>query len=656
MTSKEKPNNMKQWLHSDPALVIRRLAALYAALALCRVVFYLYNASLIGPLTWAEIPDLFIGSLQFDTVSILYVFLLWIVLALLPLHAREKTWYRHTLYLYYMIMSAVTVTTNLMDTVYFHYAQKRITAEELFYADNDNTGLLLGQFAAENWYLILLGALITWALSPVYGRRIIPRTPIRTPWIYYTACTLILTGSVYLSIGGIRGGFTRQTRPITLSNATAWTASPTKANLILSNPFCMLRTLGSGKITFTRYYTQEELDAIYTPYHYPADRADTLAPLAGRNVVVFILESFSAEHSALLNPDLYPDGQGFTPFLDSLMRQGYYFPDAHSTGRKSIEALPSILSSIPSYKTPFVLLPQALGPSRPLPKILSDEGYSTAFFCGSARGSMGFGAYATAAGIEKQYGREDYQHDHGDRDYDGYWGIWDEPWLQYMGEVLSKTPQPLFASVFTLSSHHPFVVPAQYTDVLPAGHTKIHKGVSYTDMSIRKFFEHYGGEPWFQNTVFLFSGDHVSSEIYAEKTRTPTGNTHVLSFLYTPDGAIKGRHPGVSQQTDLMPTLLGLMNYPQPYFAFGRDVIGERERYPMAVNYMNQMFQAMTDSVALFFDERHIAAAYARTDTLQRTPLDPSAAAVQEAEHQLKAVIQQYYTHLEEKSYVVRQE
>ena len=110
-------------------------------------------------------------------------------------------------------------------------------------------------------------------------------------------------------------------------------------------------------------------------------------------------------------PELYAGRaeQGFTPFLDSLMREGLCFERFYANGTRSIQALPSVLGSIPSFRTPFVLMPQSLGESRQLPAMLADEGYSTAFFCGSERGSMGFGAYARSAGVERLVSREDYE-------------------------------------------------------------------------------------------------------------------------------------------------------------------------------------------------------------------------------------------------------
>ncbi len=82
----------------------------------------------------------------------------------------------------------------------------------------------------------------------------------------------------------------------------------------------------------------------------------------------------------------------------------------------------------------------------------------------------------------------EYEAAHGTGDFDGYWGIWDEPFIGFAGEVLATVPEPFFAALFTLSSHHPFVVPAAEAASLPDGYTKIHKGVAYVDRAFRRFF------------------------------------------------------------------------------------------------------------------------------------------------------------------------
>ena len=632
---------MKRLLHTPLALLVWRIVLLYAVLMLCRTAFYLYNAAVLGPLTWAEAWPLLAGALKFDTASVVYADGVFILLSLLPLPLRERRWYRAVLFWYYVAVNAVlVVATNLADTVYFRYTQKRFTADEIFFADNDNSLQLIGKFMAENWYLVLLWIALTALLAWGYRRRVREESIFSRGWAYYIGNTVIFAAAAGLSVAGMRGGMTRMTRPITLSNATLYTADSGKANLILSNPFCILRTIGSaGSVKYKKHFAPEELARRFTPVHQPADSA--AVNLAGRNVVVFIMESMSAEHSAYLCPEVYADREvkGFTPFLDSLMQNGLVFKRMYANGTRSIQAMPSVLGSIPSFRTPFVLMPQSLGESRQLPAMLADKGYATLFFCGSEHGSMGFGAYARSAGVERLVSREDYEARHGTGDFDGYWGIWDEPFLQFMGEELAATPEPFFATLFTLSSHHPFVVPEQYAATLPDGYTRIHKGVAYDDQAFRRFYHRFGGEEWFRRTIFVFVADHVSSEKFAEKTRSYPGNMHIVGFIHTPDGALQGEVREVTQQLDIMPTVLGLTGNTEPYFAFGRDVLNEPQRPRWSVSYDGK-FRALTDDGAVVLDDSGTE--------VQECPATPAADSLMQS---FRALIQQYYSHIERKSY-----
>ncbi len=478
----------------------------------------------------------------------------------------------------------------------------------------------------------------------------------------YGLLTLV---SVVLLVGGMRGGLSHAIRPIAMSQAAQFAVSPAKASVVLSNPFCVLRTMSNRKISYVRYFADgTELAARFSPCHYPAAdslRHDRFGTQRGKNVVIFVLESFSYEHSAYLNPELYADGVSYTPFLDSLMREGYLFRRGYANGRKSIDALPSVLSSIPSFKTPFVITPQSLGDTRGLGRLLGEEGYSTWFFNGSENKSMGFVAYAKLSGVENARTREDYEARIGRQDYDGYWGIWDGPFLQYMARELDRAPEPFFATLFTLTSHHPFVVPEGYEEILPRGRTKVQQPVAYTDRSLRDFFDYARRQPWYDNTLFVFTADHVSSEVYGEESKTPTGNSHILFFFYTPDGSLRGDDRHVAQQIDLMPTLLGLTGYDKPFFAYGQDIFEVRRDSAradggFAINYVNEAFQWITDSTALFFNEHEVTHLF----DLHRDPLElhnlieagvaPDSTQVQ----RMKALLQTYYEHLEQSDFVVR--
>ena len=636
-------------------LLVWRILLLYIVLMLCRVVFYLYNEPLIGALPADEIWSLLCGSMKFDTVSILYANALFILLSVVPLHLREKSWWQSVMYWYYVVVNSVLlVAINLSDAIYFRYTQKRFSADEIFFADNDNSLQLVLKFAAENWYMVLVGVALIVLLAVGYRRRLRPQALLQGAW-YYVGNLLFMLLVVALTIGGVRGGFTKMTRPITISNATLYTADNARATMILSNPFSILRTISSsGKLHYEKYFEPEQLDAIYSPEHYPA-ASEQASPLKGRNVVIFIMESFSAEHSARLRPDLYEgaEQQGYTPFFDTLMQHSYTFYNMYANGKRSIQALPSVWSSIPSFKSPFVLMPQSLAEMRPLPAMLKEQGYETMFFCGSDHGSMGFGAYARQTGIEKLFSREDYEARHGSGDFDGYWGIWDEKFLNYMGEELSQAKQPFFSTMFTLTSHHPFVIPSEYEGKYPKGLTPNHQCVGYVDDAFRKFFERHCDDEWFRNTIFVFVADHVSSEKFSEKCRRSPGDYHIFGLIYAPESDLVGEHRGVVSQIDIMPTLLGLLGNEKPYFAFGRDLFQESVEQPFAPMYDNNAFQIVMDDYLVRFDEKQIIGVYALDDTFHERNL-VGEVDLSSVEMRLKALIQSYYSRVENKDYDVR--
>lgn len=633
------------------AIIAWRIALLYVVMQLCHAIFYLYNADLVGEIAADEMAQLWRGALLFDNASIIYSMLLFLLLSALPIPDRwwNSRAYRTTLAVCYILPALIVIAANMGDTVYFHYTQKRCTADELFFADNDNTIELMLQFMWENMHLVALSlamlALLIWG----YGLRCRAEGLFQNVALRIVARIALLLFVVFCCIVGIRGGMTRMTRPITMSNAMLYTQSPAKANLILSNPFCIIRTL-SGGVTVPEFYEEDELNAIFSPSHYPAEyHSEMFGRYEGYNVVLFILESFSAEHSAYLLPEEHT-GEGYTPNLDRLMREGLCFSRCYANGATSISAPPTIWSSTPSYETPFMLMSESLAECRPMPRLLADKGYSTAFFCGSERGSMGFGAYARMTGIDKLYSMEDYAARYSMADFDGKWGIWDEPFMRYMGEELSAMQQPFFATIFTLTSHHPFIVPDEVRDELPEGTTLNHRPVAYSDRALGRFVEQYRDEAWFSNTLFVFVADHVSSERMAERTLHAPGCFHIVGCIYAGDGSLEGNYGSIVSQTDIMPTVLGLVGNDEPYFAIGRDIFNEPWRVPFTLIRSGYSYVGLTDEYVVEFDGEQITGVYGYDDLLHEQNM-ASSTDVSQTEKLLKAVLQSYYTRVEAMNY-----
>ena len=102
-------SNPMRLLQTHTALLARRILLLYVVMALCRAVFYICNHTLIGPLPPSERWGLVCGALQFDTVSILYANAAYILMALIPLHIREKGWWQGIMFWYYVVVNAAAV-------------------------------------------------------------------------------------------------------------------------------------------------------------------------------------------------------------------------------------------------------------------------------------------------------------------------------------------------------------------------------------------------------------------------------------------------------------------------------------------------------------------------------------------------------------------
>ena len=339
--------------------------------------------------------------------------------------------------------------------------------------------------------------------------------------------------------------------------------------------------------------------------------------------------------------------KGYTPYVDSLIGKSTTFRYSYCNGRKSIDAMPSILASIPMFVEPFVLTPAAMNDYTGLAGILGAEGYETAFFHGAENGSMGFQAFAQKTGFQRYLGRTEYEAAKGTDDFDGTWAIWDEPFLQYYAEEMGKMREPFMTAVFTASSHHPFVVPEKYKSTFPEEELIIQKCIRYTDMAIGKFFEAASRQPWYENTIFVLTNDHTNMSNHAEY-QTDLGLFCSPIIIYDPSHPVGVIEDKIAQQTDILPTVLGMLGYGKPYVGFGIDVLGTPKEDTWAVNYLNGIYQYVRYGYVLQFDGTRTRAVYSLGDSLMRQDLKGSVGQQAKMERELKAIIQQYMVRMKQ--------
>jgi phosphoglycerol transferase MdoB-like AlkP superfamily enzyme len=197
--------------------------------------------------------------------------------------------------------------------------------------------------------------------------------------------------------------------------------------------------------------------------------------------------------------------------------------------------------------------------------------------------------------------------------------------------------------LFSVSSHHPFEIPAAFRDRFKGGPLVIHKCIQYTDYALKEFFRSASSMPWYKNTLFVITADHTSSEIQSPVGRTGWGFYSVPLIFFKPDNSLAGERNELAQQIDIMPSVLGYLNFDEPFIAFGRNLFGKDER-PFALNYKDNVYQYFEGDYLLQFDGNSTVGLYnIKADKFMSTNVLPEFPGVAASmEQKLKALIQQY--------------
>lgn len=616
--------------------LLLRFVLLLLIYALLRLGFYCYNLSLFTGINSKQLFVIFLGGIKFDISALLYINALYIFLVALPSPYRHRPIYQRICQWIFVVTNSIGIAANLIDFAYYRFTLKRTTGTVFGqFSHEQNKFRLTVDFLVDYWYLVIFLSLFVLLLIKV-DQWIKVTTPRNNSMRYYCIQSIYFLLIAWLTVVGMRGGWRHSTRPITLSNAGEFVQSPNQMSLVLNTPFSILRTLKAVNLQPVHYYDEQKLNQIYTPIHTPTDTA-RFKPL---NVVFLIIESLGKELVGSLNKDLeHGQYRGYTPFIDSLIEQSMTFTHSYANGRKSIDALPSIISGIPSIREPFVLSVYSGNKTTSIAKLLADKGYETAFFHGAPNGSMGFSSYTKLAGIQHYYGKTEYNND---SDFDGTWGIWDEPFMQFMAKTINGFHQPFFSAFFSVSSHHPFKIPKQYIGKFPKGPLPVQEPMGYTDMAIRKFFAAASEMPWFKNTLFVLCADHATVTYHPEYQTVP-GAFSIPILFYYPGGHLKGKADKLIQQIDIMPTVLNYLHYDKPYFAFGFDALSPKTDN-FVINNNDGTFSVYQGDYLLLNDGQRSTALYnIKNDRLTRHNLiDRKKKIAVQLETFLKAFIQQY--------------
>ncbi|HEY9197536.1 MAG TPA: sulfatase-like hydrolase/transferase, partial [Mucilaginibacter sp.] len=540
-------------------VLLYRLLLGYLFYFISRILFFVFNTHLLAVDSFSGLLKLCYYGLAFDTTALLYVNSLFILLSVLPLTINTKPGFQKGLAVLYFVTNFIAYATNFADIIYYRFSQARATKATLdLLTDESNKKALLKHFSWAYWYMIVIFIICCLCWAWLYYRVKLKPVKVVQRKAYFISSAISFLLILALVIGGIRGDFAHSTRPINMVDAYKHVTVPNQGDVILNTPFAIIRTLNSNDYKIRHWVTDDYIAANLKPVKQYSSH-----PAVRPNVVIIILESMAREYWGSMNKGTaIPGFKSYTPFLDSLSDSSLIFTNAYATGRQSIHAMSSVLAGIPSFQSAFTSSPYAKQHIQSVVSVCNSMGYQTSFFHGAANGSMGFQGFGSILGFKNYYGRTEYNND---ADFDGIWGIWDEPFFQFMGKTLSKQQQPFMATLFTLSSHDPYQVPEKYKARFKGGPLDIDKCVQYSDNALRCFFNYAKQQPWYSNTIFVIPADHTSQTYYPEYSKTINRfAVPILFFSANSAYALKGIRTDLASQMDIYPTIADLIGYNKP--------------------------------------------------------------------------------------------
>jgi lipoteichoic acid synthase len=320
----------------------------------------------------------------------------------------------------------------------------------------------------------------------------------------------------------------------------------------------------------------------------PAVHGSTFGIAKGRNLIFIQVES-------LENADIGTKvgGAEITPNLDALAHEGLYFSnyfaqvgmgntaDAEFTTLNSLYALPDSVAFVDDAQNRYAALPQ----------LLAGHGYATEAFHGDVATFWNRANIYPNLGYQKWSSLEDYV----SHRYIGITGLGDEDFFTQTLPRVEALPQPFMATLITLSSHTPFILPDDLrTLAIPAAsglndtQTQYLESIHYADKAIGEFMDQLKQSDIYDHSVIVIYGDHGSYTGISKALGVEGGDVDSMNdaqvplIIIAPGTGLTGERTMPASHLDLYPTVASLLGVDAPASVLGQDLLATAT--PVAVH------------------------------------------------------------------------
>jgi phosphoglycerol transferase MdoB-like AlkP superfamily enzyme len=566
--------------------VLAALVLSLAAMMLPRLfLWFLYPADFTD-LTTNELLLSFLMGFRIDIITLFTFLALIILLLTFPAKWVHRRHFRIIMGISWSIILSIVLLISFGDVLYYDFTHRHIANELL--ALSEETELMIGMAFGSYLYHTLAAsiffALLIFTFFKIFSARLQHEVISKKSWIALLVISLVL-------FIGIRNSFSHKSFGLSDAYAVSKTSS---GNLALNGFFCFYRTADSknsvhnladlnDSITITRELLASE-KAPFLNKSAPLSRAFTQkSKKTSYNVVIVLMEAWGAEH---VDGFTRYKELNVTPYFKKMSNEGLKFTNFYANGYRSIYGITSIYTGL-TLPAGFEYLGSGLELSRLsyLGHIAKNNGYHTIAMQGSNRRSYRVDAVSHLAGFEEYYGAEDMPNiEQVESGRVPNTGTYDYNMFHFLHQKLNNTQKPFLAFAFSSTNHSDFHLPSKKFERYPHDLRNYYGSLNafiYADNAIERFIEGAKKEPWFDNTIFIFTADHGSGDALCEighslrpddKPLASIEHNRIPLVIYAPKIFKPQIIETLGSQNDIFPTVLDILGFKQPFSVMGNSL------------------------------------------------------------------------------------
>lgn len=589
-----------------------------------RLLFICFNYSKLVDAGFIEISASFYHGLFLDlSIGGYFTILPILLISVFGATKHEKFVYK-IIQIYTLFLLVINGFLIFLDAKLYQFWEIKLSAEPIKYIDT--SGDSLSAIRVSDFLIPIASCVVLVSGFLFFYKWLINKISlVKSNYsILNSILTFVIGGLVFLPI---RGGIDlypeiRLGSPISTS-AAYYSAFPA-CNHASLNPIwysIYTFTLGSKELKVEKFY--DDLQVKTWTKELTIQKGETNYVLNSKqpNVVFIIVESLSANVFGPLggNP-------ACTPRLNEWSKKGLLFSNFYASSCRSDRGLSALITGVPSLPRNCVMeYPNRYAELPFIYKSLKSKDYTSSFFYGGDLNFVNFKSFFTDAKVDNIVGRNDYP----TAEWKSKWGVPDDKMLDYFYEHVDKSKCPSFNSIFTLSSHHPYDIPAKYKFEGDNDDARYSSSIYFTDSCLGRFLDKASTQKWWDNTLVIIVADHSVGQLSNTAPNMP--NRFHIPMIWT-GGALKNEYRGtvnstIGSQVDLAKTLCTQLDIDASQYVWGKNILSKK-----AANYA---FYSNGDFVGFVGDSTLCLYNYERKEVEDSTgvhkyPFNPAKAYLQE--------------------------